>query len=460
MTTVLAFLLAIGVLVAVHEWGHYRMARACGVRVLRFSIGFGKVLWRRQAHPGATEFALCALPLGGYVRMLDTREDAVLPADRAQAFDQRPLVQRSLIVAAGPIANLLLAMALYAAAAWVGIQEPEARLASPVQGSPLERAGVQAGDRITAVCTDAEAPNASTSCEAVTSLVDLQWQLTRAIIDAQPVSLQVQTSGRSSERRIRLSMAGVSTTLDETLMRRIGLRGAYSEAVVTRVIDNEAASAAGVMPGDRVDSVDGTPVLDAADLRDTIRRYARGDGEPQRWRVQRGGQSLVLEVSPRPSLGPDGQSIARVGALIGTAPASVLVRRGPMEGISDGIRRSGEMASLTVRMLGRMLIGEASLKNLSGPLTIADAAGQSAERGLAHYLSFLAVVSISLFVLNLLPLPMLDGGHLMYHLFEAVTGRAPTEAWLARLQRFGMILLLSFMALALTNDVLRFFGPN
>jgi regulator of sigma E protease len=392
--------------------------------------------------------------------MLDTREDAVGEPERSQAFDQRPLFQRSLIVAAGPMANLLLAIVLYAGAAWVGVLEPEARLASPASGSPLERAGLKAGDRVSAICVgDHAAPDAA-SCDEVVSLVDLQWHITRAVINKQGFSLQVVSPGRSSERRVLVSLDGISTTLDESLMRRVGLRGAFSEPVVTRVIDGEAASAAGLVAGDRVESVDGVPMVDAATLRDAIRQYSRADGQAQQWRVQRDGRTLLIDVIPRRTLSADAQSPARVGALIGTAPASILVRRGPLDGVWDGVTRSLDMAGLTIRMMGRMVIGEASLKNLSGPLTIADAAGQSAERGVSHYLSFLAVVSVSLFVLNLLPLPMLDGGHLMYHLFEAVTGRAPTEVWLARLQRFGMILLLSIMALALTNDVLRFLGPN
>lgn len=470
MTTLLSFLLTIAVLVTVHEWGHYRMARACGVRVLRFSVGFGPVLLRRQAHPEATEWVLCALPLGGYVRMLDTREDEVPPAQRTGAFDQRPLFQRSLIVAAGPLANLVLAVLLYGAAAWWGTQEPVARLATPVAGTPAERAGLQAGDRVVAVCeapSGALAGDQAQGCVQIESMGQLHWQLTRAALDRAAVTLELAGDGPSGARRAKLDMAALDGEVDEQFLRRVGLAGAYSEPVIQRVMDGGAAQESGVLAGDRVLAVDGLPVRDAAALRERIRSSVSGGGAGdagasavQRWRIQREGRELELEVRPRPVKSSDGPRIGRVEAAIGSAPETVFVRKGPVEALGHGAAQSLEMSWLTVRMIGRMLIGEASVRQLSGPLTIADAAGQSVQRGAAQYLGFLALVSISLFVLNLIPLPMLDGGHLMYHLFEAVTGRPPTDVWLERLQRVGMVLLLMLMALALTNDVLRLLGLN
>ena len=462
MTTVLSFLLTIAVLVTVHEWGHYRMARACGVRVLRFSVGFGPVLWRRQANPQATEWVLCALPLGGYVRMLDTREEEVSPELLPTAFDQRPLLQRSLIVAAGPLANLILAVLLYAAAAWWGTQEPVARLATPVAGSPIERAGVQAGDRVVAVCAGAPNPlgrSPDEACKDVDSLSALHWQLTRAALDRQTVRLQLTREGFVGARQATLDLSGFAGEVDEQFLRRVGLSGAYSEPVIQRVMDGGAAQEADVRAGDRVLSADGVPVRDAAALRERIRRHL-DRADPQQWVVMREGRELTLEVQPRATTSPDGTRVARVEAAIGAAPEWVTVRKGPLQAVAHGAAQSIEMSWLTVRMIGRMVIGEASLRQLSGPLTIADAAGQSVQRGAAQYLGFLALVSISLFVLNLVPLPMLDGGHLMYHLFEAFTGRPPSEVWLERLQRIGMVLLLMLMALALTNDVIRLLGLN
>jgi regulator of sigma E protease len=462
MTTVLSFLLTIAVLVTVHEWGHYRMARACGVRVLRFSVGFGPVLWRRQANPQATEWVLCALPLGGYVRMLDTREEEVSPELLPTAFDRRPLLQRSLIVAAGPLANLILAVLLYAAAAWWGTQEPVARLATPVAGSLIERAGVQAGDRVVSVCVGAPNPlgrSPDEACEDVDSLSALHWQLTRAALDRQTVRLQLTREGFVGARQATVDLSAFAGEVDEQFLRRVGLSGAFSEPVIQRVMDGGAAQEADVRAGDRVLSVDGVSVRDAAALRERIRRHL-DRADPQQWVVMREGRELTLEVQPRATTSADGARVGRVEAAIGTAPEWVTVRKGPLQAVAHGAAQSIEMSWLTVRMIGRMVIGEASLRQLSGPLTIADAAGQSVQRGAAQYLGFLALVSISLFVLNLVPLPMLDGGHLMYHLFEAFTGRPPSEVWLERLQRIGMVLLLMLMALALTNDVIRLLGLN
>ena len=461
MTTVLAFLVTIAVLVAVHEWGHYRMARACGVRVLRFSIGFGRVLWRRQTSPQATEWVVCALPLGGYVRMLDSREDEVPPEQRLEAFDHRPLIQRSLIVAAGPLANLVLAVLLYAAASWMGTQEPLARLAAPTAGSPAALSGLQAGDRVTAVCRDAADSSLDAArCTGVTSLGELHWQLTTAVVDRQAVALELAGDGPGGKRRVRLDLRAMGGELDEQVIRRIGLTGPFAEPLIGRVIDGGAAQAAGLRQGDRVLSIDGTPVRDAGWLRQTIRQsLAESEEVMQVWRIEREGRVLELEVRPRAAQGADGQRIGRVEALIGVSEM-VLVRKDPVEALAHGWSQAWEMSWLTLRMIGRMLIGEASIKQLSGPLTIADAAGQSAERGASQYLGFLALVSVSLFVLNLLPLPMLDGGHLMYHLFEALTGHPPSDAWLSRLQRIGVAALLMLMALALTNDVVRLLGPN
>ena len=453
MTTVLAFILTIAVLVAVHEWGHYRMALACGVRVLRFSIGFGRVLWRRQATPQSTEFVVCALPLGGYVKMLDTREGPVPEGEATQAFDRRPLFQRSLIVAAGPLANLVLAVVLYAASYWIGVEEPLARIAAPVAGSPADQAGLRAGDTITALCRNGQ------DCQDIASLSALSWQLSQAVLDAQPVTLEVVGMGERAAHRVTLALERVGSEGPELPLRRLGFSGAYSPAVISRVNADGPAARAGLQAGDRVLRVDGAVVDDASSLRERIRRWGSLTQAPQpmQWTVDRQGQMLELEVTPR-TLTQDGILIGRVDAMIGAAPEMVLVRMGVLEGLREGGSKSYEVSALTVRMLGKMLIGEASLRNLSGPLTIADYAGQSAERGISYYLGFLALVSISLFVLNLIPLPMLDGGHLMYHLFEWVTGRSPSEVWIARLQRIGMALLLMLMALALTNDISRFLG--
>ena len=453
ITTVLAFLLTLGVLIVVHEYGHYRVAVACGVKVLRFSVGFGQVLWRRQKSPNHTEFVLSALPLGGYVRMLDEREGPVAPHEQHMAFNRKPLKQRAAIVLAGPLANLALAVLLYASAHWIGVEEPKAVLGAPVVGSVAERAGLRAGDWVQA------RQNADGEWDDVRSLNDLRWHVTQSLMLGQALQLQVTDAAGRGARQVRLGLDELGAQeMDAELVKRVGLGGAFSEPVMGEVKAGGPAAAAGLRQGDRVLRVDSVAVADAQSLRERIRGAVQGsDGKPMVWHIERDGQVRLLDITPRAVRDGD-RTLGRVDAFIGAPAAMVTVQLGPVEGLVQGAQRTWEVSSLTLRMIGRMLIGEASLKNLSGPLTIADVAGQSVQQGLAYYLGFLALVSVSLGVLNLLPLPMLDGGHLMYYIFEALTGRPVSETWLARLQRGGVAVLLMMMSVALFNDVARLLG--
>jgi regulator of sigma E protease len=453
ITTLLAFIVTLGVLIVVHEWGHYRVARACGVKVLRFSVGFGRVILRRQRSPQDTEFVVSALPLGGYVRMLDEREGPVEPHERHLAFNNKPLRQRAAIVAAGPAANLILAVLLYAAAHWIGLDEPKAVLGAPVAGSLAERAGFRSGDWVTAYSTDGN------EWEDVRSLTDLRWQVTQAVLRGERLQLMVSDAAGRAPRTLALELDTVQARdVDAALMKKIGLGGAFQEPVMGEVKAGGPAAAAGLRAGDRVLMIDGTPVTDATSLRERIRDSVRDGVAPTMlWLVERGGARLEIAVTPRVATdGPRPQG--RIDAFVGKPPEMVTVRHGPIEGLWQGAKRTWEVSALTLKMLGRMLIGEASLKNLSGPLTIADYAGQSVNQGLAYYLGFLALVSVSLGVLNLLPLPMLDGGHLMYYIFEGVTGRPVSDQWLKWLQRGGALIMLLLMSLALSNDVARLLG--
>jgi len=451
--TVLAFLFTLGVLIIVHEYGHYRVAVACGVRVLRFSIGFGRVLWRRQPRPDGTEFVVCALPLGGYVRMLDEREGEVAPNELGRAFNRKSLWQRAAIVAAGPAANLLLAVLLYSAAHWIGVDEPKAVLGPPAAASVAERGGLRAGDWVRAWSADGN------DWHDVPSLTDLRWQVTQALLRGENLDLLVSGRDGRAQRRVRLDLASLSSSeVDATLMQSIGLGSAYSEPVLGQVKPGGAGAAAGLLVGDRIISIDGRPIDDAAQARDVIRASgATGKATPMQWRIERSGVRTELTVTAAIAIDA-GSRVGRLEVLPGQPPEMVLVRYGLLDGIGSAFTQTWQMSTLTVKMLGKMIVGQASLKNLSGPVTIADYAGQSARLGLAYYLGFLAVVSVSLGVLNLLPLPVLDGGHLMYYLFEAVTGRQVSELWLERLQRGGVAIMLMMMSLALYNDMARLLG--
>jgi len=454
MLTVIAFIVALGLLIAVHEYGHYRMAVACGVKVLRFSVGFGKPLLTFKRPGRDTEFVVAMLPLGGYVRMLDEREAPVDPAERHLAFNTQPLRARAAIVAAGPAANLLLAVLIYAVVNWIGVDEPQPVLSAPVAASVAERAGLRAGDWVQRAGAD------EADASPVRSFEDLRWRLTQAALDGQDLVLWVAPSADAPPRPVTLALSSLDVReADAALFQRIGITAPFSEARVGRVMDGGAAAAAGLREGDRVLAVNEAPIVDGQHLRSVIRGAVGPGGEPvtQRWRIERDGQPLTIAVTPAVEAA-QGQTVGRVGAYIGAAPAMTTVTHGPVDGLVQGVVKTAEVSWLTLKMLGRMLIGEASLKNLSGPLTIADYAGKSASVGLTAYLVFLALISVSLGVLNLLPLPVLDGGHLMYYLYEAITGRSVPDVWLERLQRGGVVVLMALMSVALFNDVARLAG--
>jgi regulator of sigma E protease len=389
MQTAVSFVFAIGLLVAVHELGHYWVAVACGVKVLRFSIGFGPRLVGWTSKKSGTEFIVGLLPLGGYVKMLDEREGVVPPSERSRAFNVQSLRKRAAIVAAGPIANLLFAVLLYSSVNWMGFEQAQAVLSKPIAGSAAARVGWTGGENIHRVGFENE------PLEEVASFEDFRWWLTRAAL---------------AHRNIQVEFSAAAVGSDTGQLREL--------------IQSSGQS---------------------------------GVARPQVWRVDRAGQVQSIVVSPKIERVGDA-TVGRIGAFIGTTPALVTVRYGLLDGFGRALDRTWEVSALSLRMMGQMLVGDASLKNLSGPLTIADYAGKSASMGLTQFLVFLALISISLGVLNLLPFPVLDGGHLMYYLWESLTGKPVSESWMDRFQKVGLVVLLLMMSVALFNDVTRLLG--
>jgi regulator of sigma E protease len=453
MLTIVAFIVALGLLIAIHEYGHYRMAVACGVKVLRFSIGFGRTLLRWQPRGSDTEFTLCVFPLGGYVRMLDEREAPVDASERYRAFNTQPLRARALIVAAGPVANLLLAVVLYALVNWVGVQQAAAVLGSPVVGSVAQRAGLKGGERVL------NAGFADATSQTVSSFEDVRWLLTRGALEGRDVRLSVQDDQGGQTREVMLALAAMGASeADAGLFRRIGLVAPFSRSEIGEVMAGGAAERAGLRPGDLVLQVGPQRVMDGAQLRGLIRAAVQGnEAVTTSWKIQREGQQLDMAV--KPDVVQEGaEKIGKISAFVGGLPEFVTVRYGPLDGLWQGMVKTWDVSILTLRMMGKMVVGDASLKNLSGPLTIADYAGRSASMGMTSYLIFLALISVSLGVLNLLPLPVLDGGHLMYYLWEWVTGKSLSDVWQERLQRVGIAVLAAMMSIALFNDIHRLWG--
>ena len=451
MLTVVAFFVALGLLIAIHEYGHYRVAVACGVKVLRFSVGFGKPLFTWKGKGSDTEFVIGLFPLGGYVRMLDEREAPVDPHERHLAFNTQPLRSRAAIVAAGPLANLQLAVLLYSIVSWGGVQEPKAVLSSPVAGSVADKAGLVGGELVRRAATGDD------ELVPMRSFEELRWVLTQGALDGERVRLELQNTPNSSPREVVMDLSVLDVRdADAQLFRKIGVMAPWTRPSIGEVMPGGAAERAGLRNGDVVRRVGNTNVVDGMQLRELIRSSVQeGKVAPQIWMVERGGQMLELEVVPDSVM--DGSvSVGRINAYVGDSPEMVEVDYGLWEGLARGFERTWDVSTLTLRMMGRMLTGEASLKNLSGPLTIADYAGRSAEMGLMQYLSYLALISVSLGVLNLLPLPVLDGGHLMYYLWEGVTGKSVSDTWMEYLQRGGVAVLALMMSIALFNDISRY----
>jgi regulator of sigma E protease len=445
MTTLFAFLLALGVLVSFHEYGHYFAAVRSGVKVLRFSLGFGPVLWSRRLGRDQTEWVLSLIPLGGYVKMLDEREAPVAEEDRHRAFNRQSLGTRALIVAAGPVFNLALAVFLFAFVGMIGVPGIKPYVNAPEAGSPAALAGIESGDLVLAV-----------NGVRVEDWQDLRLKLAARMISEAPVTLSLE---KASGAHVEVTLGAVAPLSETDPLMGSGLH-VWSPRVDARLghlLSGGAANRQGLREGDLVIEADQQKVSDWLDFVHAVRRHP---GTSMPIVVLRQDQRLAMTITPDAE--EEGRErVGKLGVAVAVDPAvqqklRVLVRHGPLESLRDGVEKTWQLSSMTLTVMARMVTGATSTQTIGGPLQIAAAAGDSVRMGWVPYLGFLAFLSVSLGVLNLLPVPVLDGGHLLYYSFELVTGRPVPDRWADVGTRVGLFLLLALMALAFYNDINRF----
>lgn len=445
-----SFLVALAILISVHEFGHFWVARRLGVKVLRFSIGFGRPLLRRQRDPESTEYVLAGIPLGGYVKMLDEREGEVPPDQLHLAFNRQPLWKRSAIVAAGPLFNFAFAILAYWAIFLAGDTGLRPLIGAVAPESIAAEAGFQRGDELLQI-----GGRASPTWEGAV------FAFMAEALDGTDLPVRVRDASGSELDRWVSGERLAELPEDPNLLDRLGLSPLRPPlpAVIGELTPGEPAEQAGLRVGDRILAADGAPV---EDWRDWVQLVRERPGTELWVEIERDGERLEIPVVPR-ALAEDGAEIGRIGAGVQSRddlmePYRVEVRYGPLEALGQSVGKTLDMSLLMLRVMGRMLLGQASVENLSGPITIAETAGRTASYGLDSFVKFLAVVSISLGVLNLLPIPILDGGHLLYFFIEWVKGSPLSEQAQLHGQKIGLVLLAALMTLAFYVDLSRLFG--
>lgn len=441
-----AAIVALSLLIVVHEFGHYWVARLCNVKVLRFSLGFGKPLFMRRWGRDSTEWVVAAIPLGGFVKMVDERESDVAPEDLPRAFNRQSVGKRFAIVLAGPVANFLLAILLYWGLFLNGMEDLQPILSEPVAQSMAAESGQRAGDKVLSV-----------NNEAVRTRQDLRWHVLQHALDQEEIRLEVLDTQGMRQWRTIPPVPGIGDQPESDILERLGLRTLELPAVIGKMSAGGPAETAGLRQGDRVRSVDGRPI---EYFRELAEQVSSAPGKALHFQVER--QGVLREVTVTPAAGgPEHKGQGRIGVQPDPdALKEYIVTQnfGALEAFGKACGRTWETSLFSLTALGKMLTGQLSLRNLSGPVTIADYAGQSAQRGWVTYIAFLALISISLGVLNLLPIPLLDGGHLMYYTIEILKGSPLSERVMEIGQRAGLAMLLTLMVFAFYNDIDRLLG--
>ena len=441
---IIGTLVALGVLVTFHEFGHFWVARRCGVKVLRFSVGFGRPLLRWHDRQG-TEFVLAAIPLGGYVKMLDEREGDVPPALLDQAFNRKTVKQRFAIVSAGPLANFLLALVFFWVLAMLGTEQVRPVVGAVEVGSLADRAGLVAGQEIVEI-----------NGKPTAGWADVNLQLIRRLGESGTLEILVRKVDGDQSQRLQLELKDWLKGAEEPdPIGSLGIRPWRPEiAPVVAQLDPEGpAQAAGVQIGDRLVSLDGEALNEWQEVIDRVKPLG---GRAVLLKVERDGEQVELPLTlAERGEGDKRRGYLGAGVAGGEWPPEMLrqVSHGPVESVGEGLRRTWTMSVLTLDSLKKMLFGELSVKNLSGPITIAKVAGASAQSGVGDFLNFLAYLSISLGVLNLLPIPVLDGGHLLFYMVEWVRGRPLSDRVQGWGVQIGISLVVGVMLLALVNDL-------